>query len=136
MFNFSRISSHIKANEGFRRCVYKDKFGNPTIGYGHLIRSKENFSLKRKYSKKVLLELFYVDLKKAILDFKKNFAYNNLSDSEQEIIIEMIFQLGIEKVLKFKKFYYQIYIHQVLYLLCYVLRLKENQFGLHHSQFH
>ena len=50
--------------------------------------------------------------KKAILDFKKNFAYNNLSDSEQEIIIEMIFQLGIEKVLKFKKFYYYLKQHQ------------------------
>ena len=96
LFNFIRIARRIKINEGFRKSVYKDQLGNQTIGYGHLIRSKESFSLKRKYSKKALLELFYVDLKKAILDFKKNFVYNNLSDSEQEIIIEMIFQLGIK----------------------------------------
>lgn len=108
MFNFSRISSHIKANEGFRRCIYKDKFGNPTIGYGHLINSKDIFYIRKRYSKKFLTEIFYSDLRGAILSFKKYYQYKVLPDHVQKVIIEMIFQLGIKKVVKFKKFNFYI----------------------------
>ena len=106
LFNFSRISSRIKKNEGYRCGAYKDQLGNLSIGYGHLITAKEKNFFKKKPSKEFLLKIFYVDLKKAIFDFQKNYDYNNLSDNAQEVIIEMIFQLGIKKVLKFKKFYY------------------------------
>ena len=108
MFSFIRIANRIKANEGFRQNAYKDQLGNPTIGYGHLIRTKESFFYKKRHSKETLLKIFYIDLGKAISDFKNYFDYNNLSDNEQEVIIEMIFQLGIKKVLKFKKFFYHI----------------------------
>ena len=104
MFNFSKISNRIKANEGFRNCIYIDQIGNPTIGYGHLINQEDNFVLKKKYLKKTLLNIFYIDLKKAIADFKKNYKHKTISDNAQEVIIEMIFQLGIEGMLKFKKF--------------------------------
>ena len=108
MFGFIRIANRIKANEGFRQDVYKDQLGNPTIGYGHLIRTKESFFYKKRHSKETLLKIFYIDLGKAISDFKNYFDYNNLSDNEQEVIIEMIFQLGIKKVLRFKKFNFYI----------------------------
>lgn len=108
MFNFSRLSSRIKAREGFSGFVYSDKLGNPTIGYGHLINSNDVFSVKKKYSKVALTNLFYNDLRKAISDFKKNYYYKILSDTVQETIIEMIFQLGIRKVLQFKKFNFYI----------------------------
>ena len=49
---------------------------------------------------------FFTDLNKAISDFKINFNYKFLPNNVQEVIIEMIFQLGIRKVLKFKKFNY------------------------------
>ena len=103
MFSFSRISTRIKKNEGFRSSIYKDQLGNLTIGYGHLINPKDVFSAKKRYSKKILLSVFYNDLNKAILDFKKNFYYKDLSNNIQEVIIEMIFQLGEKKFLKFKK---------------------------------
>ncbi len=106
LFKFSRISKRIKINEGFRGGAYKDQLGNLSIGYGHLITAKEKNFFKQKSSKKLLLKIFYIDLKRAISDFKKNYDYNNLSDNTQEVIIEMIFQLGIKKALKFKKFYY------------------------------
>lgn len=104
MFSFSRISTRIKKNEGFRSSIYKDQLGNLTIGYGHLINPKDVFSAKKRYSKKILLSVFYNDLNKAILDFKKNFYYKDLSNNIQEVIIEMIFQLGIKNILNFKKF--------------------------------
>ena len=108
MFSFLRISGRIKTNEGFRHYVYRDQLGNRSIGYGHLISTKENFSLRKLYSKKVLLKFFYIDLRNKIFNFKKNYDYEKLSDNTQEVIIEMIFQMGIKKVLKFKKFYYYI----------------------------
>ena len=54
-------------------------------------------------------------MKKAISDFKKYYNYKNLPNSSQEVIIEMVFQLGIKKVLKFKKFNFYIKKNQ-LYL--------------------
>lgn len=104
MFNFSRTSNRIKKNEGFRNHIYKDQLGIKTIGYGHLVTKKDNFQNKKKYTKKILLKTFKIDLLKAISDFKKNYFYKNLPDNAQEVIIEMVFQLGIEKLLKFKKF--------------------------------
>ena len=44
------------------------------------------------------------DLLKSIFDFKNNYKYKKLQNNTQEVIIEMVFQLGIKKVLKFKKF--------------------------------
>ena len=71
MFNFYRISNHIKANEGFKSSVYRDQLGNQTIGYGHLVYSKDIFFVKKRYPKKTLLGVFCNDLKKAVSDFKK-----------------------------------------------------------------
>lgn len=34
----------IETSEGFRGAIYNDAAGRPTIGYGHLILSGENFS--------------------------------------------------------------------------------------------
>ena len=91
-------------NGSYKNYIYIDQIGNPTIGYGHLINSKDFFTIKTKYSKITLLDVFYNDLKRAISDFKKNYYYKNLPDNVQETIIEMIFQLGIKNVLRFKKF--------------------------------
>ena len=104
LYNFSKLSKSIKANEGFRSCVYKDQFKKPTIGYGHLITVTDVFFNNKKYSKEILVNIFYKDLKKSISDFKKNYNYKNMPNCVQETIIEMIFQLGISGVLKFKKF--------------------------------
>ena len=56
----------------------------------------------------MLTRIFYSDLKGAISDFKRNYHYKILPDCVQEVIIEMIFQLGIRKVLQFKKFNFYI----------------------------
>lgn len=108
MYNFSTISKRIKKNEGFSNTVYKDQLGFLTIGYGHLITPKDKFVKKKKYSKKVLDKLFCKDLKKAIKNFEKNLPQKTLPNNVEEIIIEMIFQLGIKGFKKFKKFNYHI----------------------------
>ena len=103
MENFLSLKKKIKKNEGFRNRPYLDSLGHPTIGYGHLITNKEKKTLKGKFSKKFLLKLFDKDFKKALRDYKKNFNHKKHSKNTKEVLVEMIFQLGIKKQQKFLK---------------------------------
>ena len=104
MFNLSKLYNSIQKNEGYRNKSYNDLFGNKTIGYGHLIKQSEKFLLKGRHSKKYLTNLFIKDLDVAIKNFMKHYDTNKISNNVQEVIIEMIFQLGIKKTLEFNKF--------------------------------
>ena len=103
MEKFLSLKKKIKKNEGFRNRPYLDSLGHPTIGYGHLITNKEKKTFKGKFSKKFLLKLFDKDFKKALTDYKKNFNHKKHSKNTKEVLIEMIFQLGIKKQQKFLK---------------------------------
>tara|TARA_Y100000996_G_scaffold375553_1_gene326397 strand:- start:190 stop:639 length:450 start_codon:yes stop_codon:yes gene_type:complete len=100
---FLSLKKKIKKNEGFRNKPYLDTLGYSTIGYGHLITNKEKKMLKGKFSKKFLTELFDKDFKKALFSYKKNFNHKKHSKDIKEVLIEMIFQLGIKKQKKFVK---------------------------------
>jgi len=104
LLNLLKLSKRIRIHEGFKDHVYKDQLGNNTIGYGHLITQEEKFSFHKKYSKKILKKIFISDFKKTIKDFNRHYKKSNLPAHVQEVIVEMIFQLGINKVLKFNKF--------------------------------
>ena len=103
MEKFLSLKKKIKKNEGFRNKPYLDSLGHPTIGYGHLITNKEKKTFKGKFSKKFLLKLFDKDFKKALTDYKKNFNHKKHSKNTKEVLIEMVFQLGIKKQQKFLK---------------------------------
>ena len=103
MEKFLSLKKKIKKNEGFRNEPYLDSLGHPTIGYGHLITNKEKKIFQRKISKKILSNLFDKDFKKALTAYKKNFNYKKHSKNTKEVLIEMIFQLGIKKQKKFVK---------------------------------
>ena len=101
---FSQLKSRIKKNEGYSNQIYYDQVGKPTIGFGHLIKKREKFLHQKKYSKKHLSKLFENDFSSALSDFNKSYKANSLSKNSQEVLLEMIFQLGIRNCLKFKKF--------------------------------
>ena len=103
MINKKRLSNRIKKHEGYSRRAYLDQLGNLTIGYGHLIRNKEEFETGKKYSKKLLNKLFNKDLYITITNYNKVFSKNELPSKVEEVIIEMFFQLGLNKFLKFRK---------------------------------
>ena len=104
MSKFSKLKARIKKNEGYRNQIYYDQLGKPTIGFGHLIKQKEKFLHRKKYSKKYLNTIFENDFNLALNDFIKNYSVKSLSKNLQEVLLEMIFQLGIKNCLKFKKF--------------------------------
>ncbi len=99
---YHNLKERIKSNEGFSSKPYKDQLGYLTIGYGHLILSNEKFLLKKQIHKKALEEIFEKDFKKALGDFNNTFKSLTLNKKESELLIEMIFQLGIKGCLKFK----------------------------------
>jgi len=101
---FPKLKARIKKNEGYRNQIYYDQLGKPTIGFGHLIKKKEKFLHRKKYSKKYLNTIFENDFNLALNDFIKNYSVKSLSKNLQEVLLEMIFQLGIKNCLKFKKF--------------------------------
>ena len=99
---YHNLKERIKSNEGFSSKPYKDQLGYLTIGYGHLILSNEKILLKKKIHKKELEEIFEKDFKKALTSFNNTFKLLILNKKETELLIEMIFQLGIKGCLKFK----------------------------------
>ena len=99
---YHNLKKRIKLNEGFSPEPYKDQLGYLTIGYGHLILSNEKILLKKKINKKELEEIFEKDFKKALSDFNNTLKPITSNKKEAELLIEMIFQLGIKGCLKFK----------------------------------
>ncbi len=100
---FKGLKKRIKSNEGYSDKSYRDQLGFQTIGYGHLIKEKDKIILNKNYSKKYLEDLFEKDFKNAVTAFNKNFKKLFLKKNEQELLIEMIYQMGVKKVLRFKK---------------------------------
>ena len=101
--NYLSLKLRIKKNEGFSSRFYKDQLGNYTIGYGHLIRKKEIVLFKKKIKVSFFQNLFENDFKTALDDYNKHFRKYSFSQNIKELIVEMIFQMGIQNVLSFKK---------------------------------
>ena len=104
--SFKKLKDRIKKNEGYSDKPYKDQLGFYTIGYGHLIKEKENNYYIKKYNKDHFKKLFEADFKKAQDQYQKNFFKKYHTISEKELLIEMLFQLGEKGVSKFKKMLY------------------------------
>ena len=100
---YQSLIKRIKKNEGFSRKPYKDQLGFLTIGFGHLVLSNEKHLLNKKINKKELEKIFINDFNKALNDY--NIFLKPLSSNikESELLIEMVFQIGIGGVLKFKR---------------------------------
>ena len=104
--SLKKLKDRIKKNEGYSDKPYQDQLGFYTIGYGHLITEKENKYYVKKFKKKHFEELFEIDFTKAYDQYKKNFFKKGHTTSEKELLIEMLFQLGVKGVSKFKKMLY------------------------------
>ena len=82
--------------------MYKDSLGFATIGYGHLILPTDNYVDGKQYSKEVLDAVFDKDFQNALDNANKLMSGYDLVDQAKEVICEMVFQLGIGGVSKFK----------------------------------
>ena len=103
--NIEKIKAEIQKEEGYRDTVYKDHLGFATIGYGHLITSKDNFVEGVKYDQKELQKVFDYDFQIAHQDAMDLCKDLDIVDEAKEIIIHMCYQLGKPKTAKFKKMF-------------------------------
>jgi len=98
---YKKLIKRIKKNEGFSLTPYKDQLGFLTIGYGHLILPDEKELYENKKTKTELEKIFIQDFKNALKNYQKLLKKNTSNKKEEELLIEMVFQMGIKRVLKF-----------------------------------
>jgi len=102
--NMDRLLASVKKHEGYRNKVYLDTLNKRTIGVGHLC-VEEFWEDDKEYEEKFLMDILEADLQNAIKGAKDLMSENGCMDMDEvaeEIIIEMIFQLGKTGVSKFK----------------------------------
>jgi len=99
-----QLKERIKQHEGFRRTVYLDSLGKRTVGYGHLC-VEDHWEDGKEYDKEYLDKIFDQDFQNAF-DQCQNFCNEHdldITETATEVLIEMIFQLGIGNVGKFRR---------------------------------
>ena len=102
--NMERLLQSVKDHEGYRNKVYLDTLNKRTIGVGHLC-VEDFWEDDKEYEEKFLMDILEADLQNAIKGAKDLMSENGCMDMDEvaeEIIIEMIFQLGKTGVSKFK----------------------------------
>ena len=103
MKDYTDLMERIKKHEGFVPKIYKDSLGYATIGYGHLVLPEEQWEEGKEYSKEQLEHVFKTDFNNAVGQATGLMDGMDLDDKAREVIIEMVFQLGVGGVGKFKK---------------------------------
>ena len=96
------LKARIKKHEGFVPKIYRDSLGYATIGYGHLVLPTDSFQDGVEYSETELNEVFEKDFQNAVDNANKLIGDISLVYQAREVICEMVFQLGIGGVSKFK----------------------------------
>ena len=102
--NMDRLLESVKKHEGYRNKVYLDTLGKRTVGVGHLC-VEDFWEDDKEYEEKFLMTILEHDLQTAIKGAKDLMSENGCNDIDEiaeELIIEMIFQLGKTGVSKFR----------------------------------
>ena len=102
--NLKRLMESVKKHEGYRNKVYLDTLGKRTVGVGHLC-VEDFWEDDKEYEESFLMEILQKDLQEAIRNAKELMNEHGCSDINEiaeEILIEMVFQLGRTGVSKFK----------------------------------
>ena len=102
--NMDRLLESVKKHEGYRNKVYLDTLGKRTVGVGHLC-VEDFWEDDKEYEEKFLMEILQKDLQQAIRGARSLMEQHSCADIDEkaeELLIEMVFQLGMTGVSKFK----------------------------------
>ena len=81
-------------HEGVRNRPYKDSLGNLTIGVGH--------NLDKPLSTQAIIQILEDDISDARKDAKTFSWFQGLNETRQNVILDMIFNMGLERFKGFK----------------------------------
>ena len=98
-----RLLKSVRDHEGYRDQVYLDSLSKRTVGVGHLC-VEDFWEDDKKYSEKFLMEILEKDLENARSGAEELLKGCNLPSLANEIVVEMVFQLGKTGVSKFHNF--------------------------------
>jgi lysozyme len=106
--NIIQLREQLKIDEGVKYEIYKDHLGYDTFGIGHLIvKEDEEFGkpVGTKVSEDRVNAVFTRDVLKMISEAKILFPkFDTLPEEAQQVITNMIFNMGRPRLSNFKKF--------------------------------
>jgi len=108
--NREAIYEQLKIDEGVEYEIYKDHLGYPTFGVGHLVTeadAEHGQEVGTAVSEERVKECFSKDLDTAISECHNLYGEGNfgkLPGEVQEILVNMMFNMGRPRLSGFKKF--------------------------------
>lgn len=91
----------LKRHEGLKLTRYKCPTGHITIGYGHNLEAKP-LNLPETITEKEAEHILVEDILDCEQDLYSISWFNNLDEVRQDVLIDMVFNLGFAGLLKFK----------------------------------
>ena len=106
--NIDRVRKQLEIDEGVVYEIYNDHLGYPTFGIGHLVRETDpehDWVVGSFVSEERVQEAFEADLTVACSECSILYAsdWDQFPDEVQEILVNMLFNLGRTRLNKFKK---------------------------------
>ena len=111
--NLEELKEHIKFEEGVKlndngeHILYNDSLGYKTLGIGHLVKATDpenEMEIGTVVPQERVDECFEADLYVAINDMEKFTEDMNVDENVKECVTHMVFQLGLPRLNKFRKF--------------------------------
>lgn len=103
--NIEHMRAQYRLDEGYRNEIYKDYLGHKTFGLGHLVTKDDpefNAPVGTKVSPYRINEAFVCDVAESIAENKKLYPFwSELPIQAQEVLINMMFNIGRTKLSKF-----------------------------------
>jgi lysozyme len=103
-----RLREQLKHDEGCKFSIYKDQFGYPTFGIGHLIIESDpeyGQPTGTLITEDRVNEAFEYDIQRTISDTKVLFpTLDNIPEDAQQVLVNMCYNMGKPRLSKFLHF--------------------------------
>ena len=104
--NIKQLREQLEIDEGIKYEIYKDHLGYPTFGIGHLILESDpehGKPIGTKVSSERVIEAFNADVCQVLGDCEKLYPdFYELPEEAQQVIANMMFNMGLTRLSKFK----------------------------------
>ena len=102
------IFETLKIDEGVKYEIYADHLGYPTFGVGHLVLESDaesGMELGTPISEERVAQCFDADLDLSIAECVALYGdrFNDFPDAAQQVLVNMMFNMGRTRLSKFKK---------------------------------
>ena len=106
IMDIQQLREQLEIDEGVKYDIYLDHLGLPTFGIGHLVTKTDPESgqaVGTPISKERVAECFDMDVQSVINDCNKLYEdFEDLPEEAQQIIANMMFNMGYTRLSKFK----------------------------------